>query len=87
VLSARPAAPIHDRSKNVFPLPAGADTWVTRPARPSRSNNPRRDTIPSLTAGTGAPTLAGGGFKNMAAASAAADLIMSVSAPMSILIR
>ena len=27
--------PAHDRSKNVFPLPAGADTSVTRPARVS----------------------------------------------------
>ena len=54
---ARPAAPIQDRSKNVFPLPAGADTWVTRPARPSSSNNALRDTIPPLTAGRAAPTL------------------------------
>jgi hypothetical protein len=51
VLSARPAAAIHDRSKNVFPLPAGADIWVTRPAPPSRSNSTRRETTPPLTAG------------------------------------
>jgi hypothetical protein len=33
---ARPASAIHDRSRSVFPLPAGADTSVTRPAVPSR---------------------------------------------------
>jgi hypothetical protein len=44
--SARPAAPIHDRSSTVFPLPGGADTTVTRADAPSRSNSPERDTTP-----------------------------------------
>ncbi len=64
--SARPAAPIQDRSKNVFPLPGGADTWVTRAARPSRSNNSRRKTIPPLTAGPEPPTLPDGRAGSMA---------------------
>jgi hypothetical protein len=37
VLSASRASAIQDRSKDVFPLPAGADIWVTRPACKSRS--------------------------------------------------
>ena len=44
MLSAAPASTIHDRNNEVFPLPAGADTTVTRPARLSRSNRPLRRT-------------------------------------------
>jgi hypothetical protein len=54
---------------------------------PSRSNNARRDTVPPLIAGTGAPTPAGGRFGSTAAGSAAADLIVSVSGSMSIPFR
>jgi hypothetical protein len=44
---AMPSRPVHDRSSTVFPLPAGADSTVTRVAR-SRSNNPGRDrTLPA----------------------------------------
>src|SRR5262249_52273790 len=50
------ASPIHDRSSSsVFPLPAAADTSVTRAARPARPNGAGRETIPPLTAGTGLP--------------------------------
>src|SRR5258708_27386102 len=52
-----------------------------------RSNNARRDTIPPLTAGTGAPTPAGGRFRSTAAESAAADLIVSASGSMRIASR
>lgn len=37
--SARPDSLIQDRSSTVFPLPAGAETSVTRLARSSRPNN------------------------------------------------
>ncbi len=49
---ARPVSPIHERSKNVFPLPAGADIRVTRAAPASRAERARRETIPPWTAGT-----------------------------------
>jgi hypothetical protein len=64
--SARPASPIQDRSKNVFPLPGGADTWVRRAARPSRSNNSRRKTTPPLIAGAEPPTVPDGKAGSMA---------------------
>ena len=38
----RRCAAIHERSRNVFPLPAGADTCTTRCAAPSRSNSSGR---------------------------------------------
>jgi hypothetical protein len=91
VRSSRLAASIHDRSKNAFPLPAGVEAGVMRPARPSRLNNAQRDTIPSLTTGTGPTTVVGrvAGLMTLtrracrvsaegpATASAAADLILS----------
>jgi hypothetical protein len=40
----RPAAPIHDRSSIVLPLPGGADTTVTRADAPSRCHRPGQDT-------------------------------------------
>ena len=43
VLAPRPAALTHDRSSTVFPLPAGADTTVTRAAARSRANSPGGD--------------------------------------------
>src|SRR5215472_17464573 len=46
---ARPARPAHliqDRSSTVFPLPAGADTTLTRVCAPSRPNSRGRDTTP-----------------------------------------
>jgi hypothetical protein len=43
---ARPAWPIQDRSSIVLPLPAGADTTVTRADPPSRSHSPGRETTP-----------------------------------------
>ena len=51
---ARTASSIHDRSRNVFPLPAGADTSVTRAAPPSRPNSAWRDTTPRTAGATGA---------------------------------
>ena len=47
--AARPASPpsaIQDRSSTVLPLPAGADTTVTRAGPPSRPNSPGRATTP-----------------------------------------
>ena len=44
--SARPDSLIQDLSSTVLPLPAGADTTVTRADAPSRSNRPRRETTP-----------------------------------------
>src|SRR5215813_7171082 len=43
---ARPAQLIQDRSSTVFPLPAGADTTLTRACAPSRPNSRGRDTTP-----------------------------------------
>src|SRR5262249_25225294 len=43
--SARPASLIQDRSSTVLPLPAGADTTLTR-AIPRRSNSLGRETMP-----------------------------------------
>jgi hypothetical protein len=43
---ARPVSPSHERSKNVFPLPADADIRVTRAAPASRAERARRETIP-----------------------------------------
>src|SRR5215475_9390260 len=62
------ASPIHDRSSSVFPLPAAADTSVTRAARPSRPNSSRRETIPPLTAGTGLPPVPDHPARSMALA-------------------
>jgi hypothetical protein len=54
--SASPASQIQERTRTVFPLPAGADIATTRAARWSRSNSARRKTIPSVTdAGLEAP--------------------------------
>ena len=41
-LSVSSLSAIQDRSSDVFPLPAGAETRTTRRARPSPSNRPRR---------------------------------------------
>jgi len=52
--AARPSSPAwlsHDRSSTVFPLPAGADTTVTRAGLPTRSISAGRDT----TVGASAP--------------------------------
>src|SRR4029077_1310802 len=49
---ARPVWPIHERSKNVFPLAADADIRTTRSAPASRAERARRETIPPWTAGT-----------------------------------
>ena len=49
--SASPAAPIQDRSKNVLPLPAGADTWVTRAACPEPREQPVADDHPAAEDG------------------------------------
>ena len=46
-----PPAPIHDRSSTVFPLPAGADTTVTRAGVPSRSGQPETRNDSSRTGG------------------------------------
>ena len=48
---ARFASAIQEASRSVFPLPAGADTSVTRPAPSSRAKSPGRETSPSRTAG------------------------------------
>ena len=48
-LSSRPASPIQARSSDVLPLPAGADTSVTRRASARRSNSSRRATMPGAT--------------------------------------
>jgi hypothetical protein len=50
-LSARPAPRIQDRSRTVFPLPAGADIWTTRSASRSRRSSGGRATIPFLSSG------------------------------------
>jgi len=47
VLSVRPSSLIQERSKNDFPLPAGAHSTVTRAASLSWSNRPGRDTTPA----------------------------------------
>src|SRR6202040_2062427 len=49
-----PASPIHDRSRTFFPLPAGADTTVTRARAPSRPNSPVRGTTPPAPGETAA---------------------------------
>ena len=49
-----PPRPIQERSRTVFPLPAGADTSVTRPAPASSPNSPGRKTTPSRTTGAAA---------------------------------
>src|SRR5690606_41195202 len=41
---------IHERSRNVFPLPAGAEISVTRAAPSSRSKSAGRATTPPLAA-------------------------------------
>ena len=46
VLSASLAARTQERKRNVLPLPAGAETSVTRAAPASRSKSSRRETIP-----------------------------------------
>jgi hypothetical protein len=58
VLSLSPASSTHDRNRTVFPLPAGAEMIVTRPASASRANNRPRATIPAFAAGeAGAPAV------------------------------
>ena len=49
--AARPLSAIQERTRSVFPLPGGADTSVTRPAAPSSSKSPGRETTPARTAG------------------------------------
>ena len=55
--SARPESSIQERSKIVFPLPAGAERLTTRPASPSRSKSSRRETMPRRTAGATGPSV------------------------------
>jgi len=51
--SARPAAPIHDRSSTVFQSPGGADTTVTRPTlRAARTARDGRRLLPFRPAHT-----------------------------------
>ena len=50
VLSLSRASAIHDRSRNVLPLPAGAETMTTRAASASRWTSSPRLTMPPLTA-------------------------------------
>src|SRR6185312_17215805 len=45
-----PAWPIQDRSSTVFPLPAGADTTITRADPSSRSHSPCRETTAARAA-------------------------------------
>jgi hypothetical protein len=47
-LSATPAQLIQDRSSTVLPLPADADTTVTRACVASRPNSRGRDTTPRV---------------------------------------
>ena len=49
------ASSIHDRSRTVFPLPAGADTTVTRTRAPSRPNSPIRGTTPPAPGAAAGP--------------------------------
>ena len=57
--SPRPSAAIHERNRNVFPLPAGAETSTTRSAPVSSSNRPGRginhDLIPEAAGSTANP--------------------------------
>ena len=56
-LSTRPASAIQDRRSIVFPLPAGADIWVTRSASSRRPISARRIRIPRAAGAAGSSAI------------------------------
>jgi hypothetical protein len=67
-----PARLIHDRSSTVLPLPAGADTTVTRACAASRPNSRGRETTPPAPGPAAPPATA---------SAPAADPMVPITAP------